>query len=56
VKKHIGIIVNFLRTPWELDGNIMGTRKNQKIYKSETVKGEERWGWCLKSADVKSSA
>jgi hypothetical protein len=34
--------VNFLRTPWELDGSITGTRKNQKIYKSETAKGEER--------------
>jgi hypothetical protein len=36
--------VNFLRTPWELDGNITGTRKNQKIYKSETEKGEEGGG------------
>jgi hypothetical protein len=30
-----------MRTHWELDGNITGTRKNQKIYKSETGKGDE---------------
>lgn len=42
--EQIGIIVNFMRTPWELDGNITGTRKNQKIYKSETEKGEEGGG------------